>query len=232
MTTMLRPSAIVPEGFRVEQTLIDGTTTIFKLRPVSETCRCPGCGSSSKRAHSHYQRRVADLPLSGRSVRLLVEARRFRCTTDACRQKIFTEQFEAAVLAPRAARLERLVHHLGLALGSRPAANFAQRLLLPVSNDTRLRVVRRQGRATPPPPTVIGIDDWAWKRNQRYGAIICDLERRRPIRLLPDREPATAQAWLAQQPQIMIVARDRGAVLRSRPAWRRLTQCGSPIAGA
>ena len=57
---------------------------------------------------------------------------------------------------------------------------------------------------------MIGIDDWAWRRNQRYGTIICDLERRRPIGLLPDREPATAQAWLAGQPQIEIVARDRG----------------------
>src|ERR1700736_170475 len=31
-----------------------------------------------------------------------------------------------------------------------------------------------------------------------------------PITLLPDREPATAQAWLAGQPQITVVARDRG----------------------
>ena len=57
---------------------------------------------------------------------------------------------------------------------------------------------------------MIGIDDWAWRRNHRYGTIICDLERRRPIGLLPDREPATAQAWLSEQPQIGIVARDRG----------------------
>ena len=42
---------------------------------------------------------------------------------------------------------------------------------------------------------MIGIDDWAWRRNHRYGTIVCDLERRRPIRLLPDREPATAEAW-------------------------------------
>jgi len=82
--------------------------------------------------------------------------------------------------------------------------------MLPVSNDTLLRVVRRRGCPAFTPPTVIGIDDWAWRRNQRYGTIICDLERRRPISLLPDREPATAQAWLAEQPQIAIVARDRG----------------------
>lgn len=95
-------------------------------------------------------------------------------------------------------------------VGGRPAAGLARRLMMPVSNDTLLWVVRRRGRPAPPAPNVIGIDDWAWKRNQRYGAIICDLERHRPIKLLPDREPTTAQAWLTGQPQITIVARDRG----------------------
>jgi transposase len=94
--------------------------------------------------------------------------------------------------------------------------------MLPVSNDTLLRVVRRRGSPGFVPPTVIGIDDWAWRRNQRYGTIICDLERRRTIALLPDREPATATAWLVDQPQIAVVARDRGggygmAVLQALP---------------
>lgn len=60
---------------------------------------------------------------------------------------------------------------------------------LPVSNDTLLRVVRRRGSPAPTPPTVVGINDWVWRRNHRYGTIIGDLERRRPISLLPDREP-------------------------------------------
>ncbi|NSY59943.1 transposase [Agrobacterium tumefaciens] len=37
-----------------------------------------------------------------------------------------------------------------------------------------------------------------------------DLERRKTIALLPDREATTAKAWLIQQPKIEIVARDRG----------------------
>jgi len=40
--------------------------------------------------------------------------------------------------------LDCIVHHL--VLGGRPAANFAKRLMLPVSNDTLLRVVRRHGQ--------------------------------------------------------------------------------------
>lgn len=51
---------------------------------------------------------------------------------------------------------------------------------------------------------MIGIDDWAWRRNQRYGTLICDLERRKTIALLPDGEPATARAWLSDQLQIGI----------------------------
>jgi transposase len=82
--------------------------------------------------------------------------------------------------------------------------------MLPVSKDTLLRVVRRRTRPPADPLRVIGIDDWAWRRNHRYASIVCNLERRRVVTLLPDREPATAQAWLAAHPTIAIVARDRG----------------------
>ena len=60
-----------------------------------------------------------------------------------------------------------------------------------------------------------------WKRNYRSGTLICDLERRRTIALLPDREPATAQAWLSGQPQIEIVTRDRGALM----PWQQRVLC-------
>ncbi|MCM0753552.1 hypothetical protein DEA98_28920 (plasmid) [Brucella pseudogrignonensis] len=92
-----------------------------------------------------------------------------------------------------------------------PAARFADRLGFPVSNDTLLRTVRRYDRPAPIPPNVIGIDDWARRRNHRYGTIICDLERRRAIALLPDREQATAEA-LADS---ATPDRDR----RTRPWW-------------
>jgi transposase len=48
------------------------------------------------------------------------------------------------------------------------------------------------------------------RRNHRYGTIICDLERRRIVTLLPDREIGAVEAWLANHPGIKIVSRDRG----------------------
>lgn len=225
MQRSLRSSSLVPSSLAVDDVLSDGAGTLIIVRAVGKASACPGCGTTSERVHSRYRRRLFDLPLAGRPVRLVVLARRFHCDAVLCERRIFAERFGADVLAPwarRTARLDHIVHHLGLALGGRPAASFARRLMLPVSNDTLLRVVRRRGSLNFVPPTVIGIDDWAWRRNQRYGTLICDLERRRTIALLPDREPATTQAWLSDQPKITVVARDRGggygsAVTRALP---------------
>ncbi|WP_226583679.1 transposase [Acuticoccus sediminis] len=80
---------------------------------------------------------------------------------------------------------------------------------MPVSIDILLRTVRR-GAPAVPAPWAIGIDDWAWRKRHRYGALNCDRERRLDIDQLPDREPATVAAWLAERPSIEIIARDRG----------------------
>jgi transposase len=142
-----------------------------------------------------------------------ITVRRFRCAEPSCRRRIFAERLGDAVAgrsARRTSRLELIVRHLGIALGGRPAAALARRLMLPVSRDTLLRVVRGQVVQDRRPIHVIGIDDWAWKRGQRYGSIICDLERRRIVDLLPDREPVTIEGWLARHPEVRVISRDRG----------------------
>jgi transposase len=180
--------------------------------------------------HSRYERFLADLPAHGRRVQLRVQVRRFRCAWVGCNQKIFAERLDPSVARPfgrRTGRLEGIVHHIGLALGGRPGQRTAARLLLPVSKDTLLRVVRDRAAATTPQPRVIGIDDWAWRKGHRYGTVVCDLERRRIIDALADRETATVQAWLAARPSIEFIARDRGggyglAATRGRPEARQV----------
>ena len=218
-------ASLIPPGLEVDSVDGDGDTLIVTARSRAVAAACPVCGVASRRVQSHYLRHPSDLPCAGRRVRLRRLVRRFRCGVPGCQRQVFAERFGTAVLPERArrtGRLEEVVHHLGLALGGRPGAGFARRLMLPVSNDTLLRVVRRHALPRTEPLTVIGIDDRAHRRNHRYGTIVCDLERRRVVALLPDREPATAEAWLRRHPRISIVSRDRGggygeAVVRALP---------------
>ena len=218
-------ASLVPYGFSVDSIQIAGESVQIQLRPRSRSGVCPDCGLPSRRIQSRYIRRAADLPVSGRRVELVIKARRFWCDTVLCGRRIFCERFDDRVLARysrRTQRLETIVHHLGLALGGRPAAAFANRLMMPVSNDTLLRVVRRRTADQNDKLSVIGIDDFAFRRGQTYGTIVCDLERRKPITLLPDRALETSRSWLAGHPSILIVARDRGggygeAIARALP---------------
>jgi transposase len=208
-----RVADLVPAGFNVDRTAAAADRVVIWVRAKAHDCACPDCGERSRRVRSRYWRRPTDLPLGGRRVELRVMVRRFQCDAVLCPRRIFAERFAEDALAPLARRTERLdhiVHHLGLALGGRPAAAFAARLMTPVSNDTLLRVVRRRARPPADRLAVIGIDDFAWRRNHRYGTIVCDLERRRTVALLADREQATAEDWLRGHPGIAVVARDRG----------------------
>jgi len=237
---------LIPAGLSVVQVLPASNSITIVAVPTALQGACPLCGTVTGRVHSHYSRSLADLPWQGRSAQLQVRARRFRCVSGSCSRRIFTERLPevAPSRTRRTARLSSIQCHIGLALGGEAGSRLAARLSMPVSGDTLLRLVRSVELERHPPPRVVGIDDWAWRRGQRYGTIICDLERRRVIDLLPERSTTVVAGWLKQYPCIAVVARDRSGsyaeaarlgapdALQAADRWHLLRNLGDALQGA
>ena len=148
MATAISLSSLIPPRTCCRAIEVADDVLFVTASARNSRATCLSCSSPARRVYSRYVRRVADLPSSGRPVRLRLITRRFRCDAATCQRRIFAEPFGDAVpkRARRTGRMECIVHHLGLALGGRPAASFAVRLMTSVSNGTLLRVVRRRAR--------------------------------------------------------------------------------------
>src|SRR5579883_2952223 len=203
-----------PAEVEVDRLIAHADHIIVVVRTVRQKVRCPDCAQPSHRIHSYYERRLADLPWNGIPVRICLRTRRFFCDGDGCARQIFTERLPetASTHARRTLRLEQALRWVGLALGGAAGARTAQRLGLSVSGTTLLRDLRRmpleprRDRA----PRYLGLDDWAWRKGQRYGTILCDLEKGRVVDLLSDRQSSSVVAWLREHgPPPQVIARDR-----------------------
>jgi hypothetical protein len=87
-----------------------------------------------------------------------------------------------------------------------------------VCDDTVLRQLKKRAQGTAVPPTIIGIDDWSWRKSQTYGTIIVNLERRVVIDVLEDRDVVTCADWLKRHPKVEVISRDR-CDLYAQAAW-------------
>ncbi|QRM32399.1 transposase [Microvirga sp. VF16] len=137
---------------------------------------------------------------------------RFYCRNQACSKQTFTEPLPR-LLKPYARRTQRLAKaqgRIGIALGGEHGARLLVHLAMPAIADTLLRLVRDQSLHARR-PRIVGVDDWVMKKGCTYGSILIDLERRRPIELLPNRTAATFSAWPRRYPDIEIIARDRSS---------------------
>lgn len=137
--------------------------------------------------------------------------RRFRCDTTTCPRRIFAERFPS-VVADRARRTDEQrtwLEAVALALGGAPGARLAATLGAPASGSTLLRLLHAIPDTAITTPRILGVDDWSLKRGRTFGTILVDLERRRPIDLLPDRRADTLADWRRQHEGVEIVSRDR-----------------------
>lgn len=205
-------SSFLP-GFQITQIEIepDQMDMVIYASIIPHPVLCPDCHHFTNRVHSYYSRIPHDISYGFYRLRLDLTVRRMRCINEFCKRKTFAERmpdflpFHAQRTLRQTCLLKKLVFEVNGQAGSR----ICKYINMLASSDTLTRIARL---ASVPPisePKVIGIDDWALRKGIVYGTLIVDLERHRPIAVLPDRTVESIKNWLKEHPTIEIVCRDR-----------------------
>ena len=100
---------------------------------------------------------------------------------------------------------------MGLAASAEVSERLAPRLGMQVKAPTLLRYLRTIKDPPKADVTVLGIDDFAMRRGNKYGTILINVQTGRPLDLLPDRTAEAVMPWLSTHPEIQVVSRDRAS---------------------
>ncbi len=209
-TTPLLP---LPEGVLIDQIQITEDGLVIPVVATHPTSCCPLCSEASSSIHSHYRRLVRDAPGAGGRVQLVLTVRKFYCRNLLCERKVFTERLPSFVepWARMTIRYCQQLTSIGLATCGKGGVRLAARLGIQTSRQTILRRIMALPDGSTGSVLFLGIGDFAFRRGYRFGTILVNLESHRVVDLLPEREAETAAAWMRQQPDLMVVSRDRGS---------------------
>jgi len=191
---------------------MDDHSLVLNVMSTSTTASCPVCQTSSQRVHCYYKRTITDLCWTDVRVRIELHVRRFVCSNVLCTRRTFAERLgeQIKAYARRTTRCDAQLQRIALLLGGNAGARLATVLGIPVGSDTLLRLVRATEIPQRATPYVLGIDDFALRKGEKYGTILVDLEHRHLVDLLPNREKETVAVWLKAHPEVEVVSRDRG----------------------
>ena len=207
------PFLPLPDGLVLGQIELTETQLTVEVISTQSFARCPGCGNLSDHVHCQYQRTVHDVPCGGRSVVLRLCVRKFFCWTATCPRKVFAERLPDLV-QPWARVSNRLLEELkaiGLAASAEVSERLAPRLGMRVKAPTLLSYLRTIPAPSDTPVRVLGLDDFAMRRGDRYATILVNLETGKPLDLLPDRTAEAVFPWLEKHQEIDVVSRDRAS---------------------
>jgi len=123
---------------------IDEETIMIRVDAIIEQATCPYCGETSGKVHSRYVRKLSDLPIQGRKVKLLLHNRKYFCVNPNCVHKTFAEQF--SFFEPNSTKTKRLweeILRVSLTQSSVSASKYLRNSVADVGKSTICNMIKK-----------------------------------------------------------------------------------------
>lgn len=193
----------------------DAVVVVQARTRSADPAECMGCGQLSDRCHSRYVRRLADVTLAGRPVRIDLSVRRLYCENVTCPKVTFAEQIAGLTTRyqRRTPQLQRRVEDVGVVLAGRGGARMLRILNIRLSRCTVLSQLMRVPLPPLVTPRVLSVDDFALY-GDTYGTLLVDATTRLPLTLWEGRDADQLSRWLREHPGVEVACRDGSLTYR------------------
>ena len=213
--TKLELQSFYPAELEVANICQTDSKLLIKMFARSKSCTCPRCGAVSEHQHGTYERKIQDLPILGKSTWLLVNAYEYQCDNPECDVTTFAETVNGFLshYSRMTDRCADLICTLALETSCEGCSRICRAMNLKISGDSVIRLLTKRYRLREEVKcgSVIGVDDFAFKKRHTYGTIIVDGETHTPVAILDGRDGRSLKEWLARNRQVKTVTRDRAS---------------------
>ena len=217
--TELNLQNFYPKELDIASILEEPDKIIIKMFTRSKNCKCPKCGAVSEHSHGTYERKVQDLPILGKGTLLHVNAYEYQCDNPDCGVSTFVENMDGFLdyYSRMTGRCADFICSLALETSCEGCARICRQMHIKTSGDSVIRLLMRRFEQQEPPVCgeKVGIDDFAFKKRDKYGTVIVDVETHKPVAILEGRDGNTLKEWLKQNRHIKMVTRDRASAYAS-----------------
>ncbi len=200
------------EIYQIDET---DDTIFIRMHSRSKSCTCHKCGTLLDKHHGSHHRTVQDLPILGKRVMLDMQIFDYECCSDTCKSFAATETFDGFLSynSRMTDRLEDFACLLAIETSCEASARIMRSMNVKISGDTIIRLLLKRYSKQPSEicGSIVGVDDFAFKKRQSYGTIIVDEITHRPVAVLEGRDGTTLKDWLKQNKHVTTVTRDRAS---------------------
>lgn len=191
----------------------------IKIIAYSKDCICLKCGAISTHRHGIYERKIQDLLVLGKTTWLLINAYEYQCDNPDCEAVTFSETVNGFLKHYRrmTERCADFICSLAMETSCERCSRICKAMNLKVSGDTVIRLLTKQYtlQETAKCGSVIGVDDFAFKKRNTYGTIIVDKATYTQVAILDGRDGSAFKEWLLHNKQVKAVTRDRASAYAS-----------------